>query len=85
MARMAIMATRAMKTIMTIRTIMIMAIRAIRDIRDIMAIIEHLRFKQAQPKMCHSPKNDDRVEIFFLFTSWPLIFGQFIVKNFKLP
>ena len=24
----------------------------------------HLCFKQAQPKMCHSPKVDDRVEIF---------------------
>ena len=25
---------------------------------------QHLRFKQAQPKMCHSPKVDDGVAIF---------------------
>jgi hypothetical protein len=25
----------------------------------------HLCFKQAQPKMCHSPKVDDRVELLF--------------------
>ena len=25
----------------------------------------HLCFKQAQPKICHSPKVDDGVEIFF--------------------
>ena len=25
----------------------------------------HLCFKQAQPKMCHSPKVDDGVDIFF--------------------
>ena len=28
----------------------------------------HLRFKQAQPKMCHSPKVEDKVENQF-FTS----------------
>ena len=27
--------------------------------------IHHLCFKQAQPKMCHSPKVDDGVYIFF--------------------
>ena len=27
--------------------------------------VTHLCFKQAQPKMCHSPKVDDRVNIFF--------------------
>ena len=28
-------------------------------------ILCHLCFKQAQPKMCHSPKVDDGVDIFF--------------------
>ena len=28
----------------------------------------HLCFKQAQPKMCHSPKVDDGVDIFFKFS-----------------
>ena len=28
----------------------------------------HLCFKQAQPKMCHSPKVDDGVDSFFLNT-----------------
>ena len=36
----------------------------------------HLCFKQAQPKMCHSPKVDDEVDI-FLKTSWTPIFGPF--------
>ena len=45
---------------------------------------EHLCFKQAQPKMCHSPLVDDGVEIYF-FTSYTHIFGQFWCKNFKLP
>ena len=27
----------------------------------------HLRFKHAQPKMCHSPKVENGVDIFFLF------------------
>ena len=29
--------------------------------------VPHLCFKQAQPKMCHSPKVDDRVEFYFNF------------------
>ena len=29
-----------------------------------MIVILHLCFKQAQPKMCHSPKVDDGVEFF---------------------
>ena len=28
-------------------------------------IMAHLCFKQAQPKMCHIPKVDDKVDIFF--------------------
>ena len=28
-------------------------------------VMDHLCFKQAQPKMCRSPKVDDGVEIFF--------------------
>ena len=32
------------------------------------AVAVHLRFKHAQPKMCHSPKVDDGVEIYFLFS-----------------
>ena len=31
----------------------------------VMAFNDHLCFKQAQPKMCHSPKVDDGVDIFF--------------------
>ena len=30
---------------------------------------EHLCFKQAQPEMCHSPKVDDEVDIFFKFST----------------
>ena len=36
----------------------------------------HLRFKQAQPKMCHSSNIEDRVENQF-FTSWTNIFRPF--------
>ena len=36
---------------------------AIHDIPGV--ITTHLCFKQAQPKTCHSPKVDDRVDIFF--------------------
>ena len=28
-------------------------------------LLAHLRFKQAQQKMCHSPKFDEGVDIFF--------------------
>ena len=48
------------------------------------SVLGHLCFKQAQPKMCHSPKVDDKVFLFF-FTSWIPIFRFFFVKNFKLP
>ena len=37
----------------------------------------HLRFKQAQTKMCHSPKVEDRIERFFSFSSWTHIFRHF--------
>ena len=40
----------------------------------------HLCFKQAQPKICHSPKVDDGVDIFFKF-SWKRIFGQFFFEE----
>ena len=43
----------------------------------------HLCFKQAQLKMCHSPKVDDGVDIFFK-TSCTHIFGPFFFKNFKV-
>ena len=45
----------------------------------------HLCFKQAQPKMCHSPKADDRVQTFFFKDSQTPIFENFFKKNFKLP
>ena len=37
------------------------------------------RFKQAQPKMCNSPKVENRVENYF-FTSLTHIFGQFFLE-----
>ena len=40
----------------------------------------HLRFKQAQPKMCHSPKVEDGVEKKF-FTSRIHISGQFTFRH----
>ena len=43
---------------------------------------QHLRFKQAQPKMCHSPKVEDGVENKF-FTSWTHIFGITKIITFK--
>ena len=50
---------------------------------DIWPICKHCCFKQAQPKMWHSPKVDDGVDIFFKL-SWKRSFGQFFLKNFKL-
>ena len=41
----------------------------------------HLRFKHAQPNMCHSPKVEDGVEN-KLFSSY---LGEFLLNNFKLP
>ena len=49
----------------------------------ILQYAHHLRFKQALPKMCHSTKVEDGVEILF-FPSLTYIFGQFFLKNFKL-
>ena len=46
------------------------------------ANFQHLSFKQAQTKMCHSPKVQGRVEIFF--TSLTNILGQFFFKIFKV-
>ena len=40
----------------------------------------HLCFKQAQPKMCHSPKVDDGVDIFFK-TSCKPNFGPFFLEE----
>ena len=37
---------------------------------------EHLCFKQAQPKVCHSPKVDDAVEMCCPI-SWTNTFGHF--------
>ena len=48
------------------------------------AIEADMCFKQAQPKMCHSPKVDEGVEN-KLFTPWTHIFGQLFLKNLKLP
>ena len=31
----------------------------------VIAVAVHLCFKQAQPKMCHSPKVDDGVDILY--------------------
>ena len=44
----------------------------------------HLRFKQAQPKMCHSPKVEDKVEN-QLFTSWTNTFNAGAKLAYKLP
>ena len=43
-------------------------------------LVEHLCFKQAQPKMCHSPKVDDGVDIFLK----RLFSDHFLKKNIKL-
>ena len=42
----------------------------------------HLCFEQAQPKMYHSPKVDDGVDVFFKI-SWKPIFGRFFFEEFK--
>ena len=34
---------------------------------DLQYVIEHLGFRHARQKMCHSPKVDDGVEFFFKF------------------
>ena len=36
-------------------------------------ILDHLRFKHAQPKMCHSPKVEDKVESYFFFFLGPIL------------
>ena len=41
----------------------------------------HLCFEQAQPKMYHSPKVHDEVDV-FLKISWKPIFGRFFIKEF---
>ena len=35
--------------------------------QEMFALATHLRFKQAQPKMCHAHRVENRVDIFFLF------------------
>ena len=50
---------------------------------DMILLDTHLCFKQAQLKMCHSPKVDDGVDIFFKTSLTPL-FGPFLLKNLKL-
>ena len=42
----------------------------------------HLCFEQAQPKMYHSPKVDDGVDVFFKISLKP-IFGRFFFEEFK--
>ena len=48
----------------------------------IFIIRAHLCFEQAQPKMYHSPKVDDGVDVFFKF-SWKQIFLTLFFKEFK--
>ena len=43
----------------------------------------HLCFKQAQPKMCHSPKVDDGVKNNFSLFG-PIFLGIFLFKNLEL-
>ena len=43
---------------------------------DLWIVPDHMCFKQAQPKICHSPKVDNGVEN-KLFTPWTLFFGIF--------
>ena len=47
---------------------------------------QHLCFKHAQLKMCHSPKVEDGVEIIFLLLYFldPSVWTV-LLKNFKLP
>ena len=44
--------------------------------------IQHLCFEQAQPKMYHSPKVDDRVDVFF-FNFLKTNFRTFFFKELK--
>ena len=48
-----------------------------------LCIVLHLRFKQAQPKMCTSPKVENGVENIFFFFCDPNFPTNF-VKNFEL-
>ena len=43
-------------------------------------VCPHLCFKQAQPKMCHSPEVDDRIEFCFLLLE--NIFLELFFKDF---
>ena len=40
-------------------------------------IVTHLRFKQAHPKMCHSPEVDNGVEN-QIVTSWPFFISYIL-------
>ena len=54
------------------------------NLATIVAVSAHLCFKQAQPKMCHSPKVDDGVDIFLFLLLEHLFLDHFFLKNFKL-
>ena len=43
----------------------------------ILVLVLHLRFKQAQPKICHSHKVEDGVENYFFFFLDPYVWTFF--------